>query len=308
MSSDATKRMDSAAWAMLLLLSTLWGLSFVLVEVALTALPVFTLVALRVAIAAATLWVLVAVRRIPIPSDWRVWRAFLVMGVFNNAVPFALIVSGQTVTTAGLAAVLNATTPLFTALLAGLFLPDERLTPARLLGVVMGTAGVAAMIGPQALSGLGRGEIGGQLAVLGAALSYAGSAVFARRFAGLGVRPVVIALGQTTASTLVLAPLALVLEGPFALAPPGPGVWAAVIAMGCFATAFAYILYFNVLARAGASNVVLVTVLVPVVAVVAGAMALGEAVRPGQLAGMALIGAGLAVVDGRWPRRLLPPR
>ena len=298
-------RMDGPAWAMLLLLAVLWGGSFVLTEVILADLPVVTTVAIRVAVAALTLLAVVLAMGTPIPRSPKLWGAFLVMGTFANAVPFSLIVWGQTHLTGGLAAVLNATTPIVTGILAGIVLPDERLTRHKLLGLLLGLVGVAAVIGPSALQ-VG-GDVLAELAALGAACCYALATVYARRFARLGVPPTVVALGQTTTASILVIPFALVHDAPWTLAMPSAGVIAALIAFGCLSTALAYILFYAILARAG-TNVVLVTVLVPAVAVALGAATLGEPVSTGQLVGMGLIAFGLAVVDGRLWRRFAPAR
>ena len=300
-----TPRMDGPAWVMLLLLSLLWGGSFVLTEVILEGLPVVTMVALRVLLATLTLWTAVAILRVPPPTSRAAWSALVVMGLFNNVVPFLLIAWGQTAITGGLAAVLNATTPIFTGVAAGIFLADERLTGAKVIGLLLGLVGVAVVIGPDAFH-LGA-DVWAELAILGAACAYAGTAVFARRFATLGLRPLLIAAGQTTISSLVLVPLAFVVDRPLSLPVPGIEVWLCVVALGCLSTALAYIFFFAILARAGATNVVLVTVLIPVVAVLVGAVTLGEPVGVGQIAGMALIFTGLTVIDGRLWRRLFRP-
>ncbi len=294
--------MGPAEWAMLLGLSLLWGGSFFFVELALRDLPTLTIVALRVGLAAIALWGLVAALGRPVPRRAGVWLAFLGMGLTNNAVPFGLIVWGQQTIASGLAAILNATTPLFTVVVAGLLLADERMSARKLAGVAIGFAGVVAMIGPDALSGLG-GDALAQVAVLGAAASYAVAGVFGRRFRRLGVEPVVVAAGQVTASTLLLAPLALALERPWTLAAPGPATWLAIGGLALLSTAVAYILYFEILRRAGATNLLLVTFLVPVSAVGLGVLVLGERLEAGHVAGMALIGAGLAAIDGRLLRR-----
>lgn len=299
-------RMDGLAWAMLLGLSLLWGLSFPFAEIALTGLPVLTVVALRVALATVTLWFVVFTTGAALPRTREVWVALGVMGLINNVIPFSLIVWGQTEITAGLAAVLNATTPLFAGLLAGALLADERLTAARLAGLLFGLAGVVVIVGPGVLEDLGA-HVFAQLAILGAALSYGVSVVFGRRFSRLGVRPLVISAGQTLSSTLVLVPAALLIDHPFALPMPGLDVWLAVVAFAIPGTALAYILYFAILARAGATNAAIVTVINPVVAILVGAVALGEVVTLRQIGGMALIALGLSVLDGRLWRRMLRP-
>jgi len=298
-----TTRMDGGAWAMLLALSALWGGSFVFVEIILTAVPVLTLVAFRVVIAAAILWSIVILARVPLPRDPAIFGAFAVMGLLNNAVPFSLIVFGQTAITAGLAAILTATTPLFAALIAGALLSDEQLSGRKIGGLVFGLLGVTVMIGPAALGAVGDNVLH-QLAVVGAAASYGFAAVYGRRFRRLGVTPLTVSAGQLTASSLIMVPAALLVDGPAAFLVPSAGIWAAILANAAISTAGAYLLYFRILARAGATNVSLVTVLVPVVAGLVGALALGERLDLRQFAGMALIFAALAVIDGRLLTRL----
>ncbi len=242
------------------------------------------------------------ITRTPLPRPPRIWGAFLVLGVINNAIPFSLIVYGQTEITAGLAAILNATTPLFTGLIAGIALTDEKLTPAKLGGMALGFVGVVVMIGPGAILTLG-GDILPELAIIGAALSYGFAAVYGRRFRRFGVRPVVIAAGQTTASASIMVPLALLVDGPAVFSVDSPLIWTAMVANACLSTALAYILYFSVLARAGATNASLVTVLVPVFAVIIGTLLLDESLAIEQICGMGLIFAGLAVIDGRLFKR-----
>jgi drug/metabolite transporter (DMT)-like permease len=296
-------RMDGPAWAMLLFLSVLWGGSFLFTEVILAEVPVFTMVAARLVTAAATLWLVIAALRIRIDTSGAAWRAFAVMAIVNNVVPFSLIGYGQTHLTGGLAAVLNATTPIWTGLLAGLVLPDERLTPSRMLGLLLGLAGVVVVIGPAALRGFGA-DILAELAVVGAAMSYAVSTVYARRFAAMRISPIVATAGQVTISGVLMLALALAVDAPWTLPAPSAGVLGAILAFGSLSTALAYILFFRILSRAG-TNAALVTVLVPAVAVLLGALLLDEPVTGRQLAGMATIFAGLTVIDGRLWRRLL---
>lgn len=294
-------RLDALAWAALLGLALLWGASFPLIEVLLVELPVLTIVALRVFVAALFLWgVLIATGGMP-PFTRRMWSVFAVIGLTNNLIPFLLIVAGQTEITASLAAILNATTPLFTALLAALVLSDEKLTLQKAAGLACGVVGVAIMLGPTAFAGTG--SLWGPLAILGAAISYAVSAVFVRRVKITGVRPTAIAAGQTTMSSLYLVPMALLVDGPGAMAGVSAPIWLAVLVNGTLLTGFAYILYFTLLRRAGATNTTLVTVLIPVVAVLIGVGLLGEALSLAQAVGMVFIAAGLAVLDGRLLRR-----
>lgn len=290
--------MGSVEWAMLLLLSVLWGGSFFFVGVAVRDLPTLTIVVLRVGLATLVLWGVIAVLRRPLPRNPHAWIASLGMGVLNNVIPFGLIVWGQQTIASGLASILNATTPLFTVAVAGLLLSDERINGRKLMGVAAGFTGVVVMIGPGALSGLGTDGLA-QIACLGGALSYAFAGVFGRRFKRLGADPIVVAAGQVTGSTLVLAPLALVIDRPWALSMPSPSTWAAIVGLAVLSTALAYILYFQILQRAGATNLLLVTFLIPVSAIALGVLVLGERLSGPEIAGMALIGAGLLAIDGR---------
>ena len=298
-----SRTMGPAQWTTLIILSILWGGAFFFVGVAVTALPPFTIVLLRVALAALALHIFLLATGKPVPFDARLWAAFLVMGLINNVVPFSLLTWGQTQIASGLASILNATTPIFTVVVAHFLTSDEKMTGGRLAGVLIGFGGVAVMIGPAALAGLGANLLA-QLACLGATLSYAFAGAFGRRFARMGVSPVQTAAGQVTASALILLPLSMAVDRPWTLPAPGLEAMAAVVALALLSTAVAYILFFRLLASAGATNIMLVTFLVPVSAILLGATILGERLDPEHFAGMALIGLGLAAIDGR-PARML---
>ncbi|MEM1384675.1 MAG: DMT family transporter [Pseudomonadota bacterium] len=291
------QRMGPVEWALLVALAVLWGGSFFLVGVAVAELPPLTIVVLRVGLAAAVLLPLAAALG-DLSLSRSVWLAFLGMGVLNNAIPFTLIVWGQTQIASGLASILNATTPIFGVLVAHALTQDERLSGPRLAGVVLGFLGVAAMLGPEALAGIGDAVLA-QLAVLGAAISYAFAGVYGRRFRAMGVTPVAAAAGQVTCSALVLLPAALLVEQPWSLPAPGTATLSAVLALAVLSTALAYLLYFQILARAGATNLLLVTFLIPAVAIVLGIALLDERLGPEHLVGLGLILAGLAAIDGR---------
>jgi drug/metabolite transporter (DMT)-like permease len=285
-------------WAMVLALSVLWGGSFLFVGVAVREIPPILLVAARVALAALALHGVLRVTGTPFPNDRAAWAAFFGMGLLNNAIPFTLIAWGQVHIASGLASILNATTPLFTVLVAHWLTRDERMRGRRLAGVVIGFAGVTVMVGGAALRDMAV-DLAAQLAVLGAAFSYALAGVFGRRFKGLGIPPLATATGQVTASSLMLAPVALIAAPPWAVPLPGSGALLALLALALLSTALAYILFFRVLASAGATNVAIVTFLIPVSAILFGTMLLGERLESKHLAGMALVGLGLAVLDGR---------
>lgn len=290
------RQMSFEAWLLLLALSVLWGGTFFFQEVALRELPPFTIVFARVGLAALALLLFVRLTGARLPLEGHLLLAFLLMGMLNNALPFSLIVWGQTEIASGLAAILNATTPLFAVLLAHGLTADERLTRRRLIGVLLGILGVCVIVGPSVLLDLGQ-TFAAQLAVLGAAFSYALAGIFGRRFRGLP--PAVIAAGQTSASTLLLLPLVLLIDRPFQLAMPGGVTIAVVVAMALLSTALAYIIYFRILALAGATNLLLVTLLIPVTALLLGGLVLGETITFAQAFGMLLIAVSLLVIDGR---------
>jgi len=292
--------MNRREWAMLVTLSVLWGGSFFFAEIALESLPPLTIVTLRVGLAAITLWLVVLALKLPIPNSPPIWITFLTMGLLNNVLPFSLIVWGQSQISSGLAAILNATAPLFGVIVAGILLRDESATPLKITGVVVGFAGVIVMMD---LSSIATSSLLAQLAILAAALSYACASVYGRRFKATGLNPILVAAGQVTGSTLLLLPIALWVDGndPYANMPAQ--VWAAIISLAMFSTAAAYILYFKLLASAGATNILLVTLLVPVSAILLGWLFLEESLQTPHIIGMAMIALGLSAIDGRLWRR-----
>ncbi len=307
MTNSGPPRMGALEWALLIALSIIWGGSFLFVGIAVSALPTFTIVLLRVAIAALALHLILRAMRIPLPGDATAWAAFFGMGLLNNVIPFSLIAWGMIHIASGLASILNATTPLFTVLLAHALTGDERLTRARLAGVLTGLAGVVVLIGPEALQGLG-GDVLAQIAVLGAACSYGFAGIFGRRFRRMGIPPLATATGQVTASSILLLPMTLFMDRPWTLAMPGVTVWAAIVGLALLSTALAYVLFFRILAGAGAVNLSLVTFLIPVSAILMGITVLGETLHATDFLGMILIGCDLIAIDGRLPALLAARR
>jgi drug/metabolite transporter (DMT)-like permease len=285
-------------WGMLVLLSLLWGGSFFFIGVAVRELPPLTIVVLRVGLAALILLAVVRAMGLRMPRDRSSWTAFCGMGLLNNVVPFCLVVWGQTRIASGLASILNATTPLWTVIVAHALTADERLTGRRLAGVVLGFIGVVVMIGPDTLDGLSA-DLLAQVACLGAAVSYAFAGVYGRRFKRMGLAPMPAATGQVVAASLMLLPVALIVDRPWTLAPPSPAGWGALLGLAALSTALAYVIYFRILASAGATNLLLVTFLIPVSAIMLGASVLGERLGLRDFLGMALIGIGLVTIDGR---------
>jgi drug/metabolite transporter (DMT)-like permease len=290
--------MSALAWSLLVALSVLWGGSFFFVAVAVAEIPPLTLVVLRVGIAAGLLWAALPLLGVAPPRGGRAWGAIAVMAVLNNIIPFTLIVWAQQTLPSGLAAILNATTPLWTVLVAHALTADERATPGRVAGVALGFGGVAAMMGPDVWGGAAAAELA-TLAMLAATLSYAFAGIWGRQFRAAGVAPMQAAVGQVSLAALALAPVALAIDAPWRLAAPSAGAIGAVLGLAALSTALAYILYFRILALAGAVNLALVTFLIPVSAILLGTLLLGESLAPQHLAGMALIGLGLAAIDGR---------
>jgi len=294
-------RMGPIEWACLILLSLLWGGTFFFAKIALAEVPPLTIVLSRLILASTALFLVTRALGLsggttPRPRD------FAILGLLNNVLPFCLIFWGQTQISVGLASILNATTPLFSVIVAHFLTKDEKLTSLRALGVAAGMIGVAAMIGVGALTDLGA-SLPHQLAVLAAALSYGFAGVYSRRFKG--AQPMTIATGQLTASALILAPVALLIDRPWLLPIPSDAVLGCLLALGLFSTALAYFLYFRILTASGATNAAMVTFLVPVSALALGVFLLGETIGASQWIGMALIALGLSLIDGRlWRRRV----
>ena len=300
MGSDAVvnRSMNRSEWFMLLSLSVLWGGSFFFVGVLIKHLPPITIVFLRVGLGAVLLNGLVRALGMKLPDTFAVWRALFGMGLLNNAIPFCLIAWGQSHIASALAAILNATTPISTVIIAHFFTADEKLTAGRLLGAGIGFVGVIILVGPDSIAGL-RSNLLAQLAVVAAAVCYALAGVYGRRFRQMGLDPILTATGQVTASAVLLFPVMMLVDRPWQLAMPGLPVWTAVVGMATLSTALGYVLYFRILATAGATNLLLVTLLIPVSAIIMGTVLLGEQLEPHQLFGFAAIAAGLAVIDGR---------
>ena len=287
--------MKPAEWGMLILLSIFWGGSFFFVEIALRDFQPFTLVFLRVTLAALILIGVVYIRGQRMPASLRIWGAYLVMGAINNAIPFSLIVWGQTRIDSGVASILNATTPIFTVLLAHMLTSDERLTVRKFFGVLIGFLGVYIMLKPELKDGFSLRGLG-QLAVLGAACLYGFSGIFGKRFKETS--PVVTSAGMLICSSLMMFPLAILIDSPWSLSPSLESV-AAIFGIAIISTAVAYLLYFRILAAAGATNVLLVTFLIPISALLLGVGVLGEVIKILEYIGMGCIFLGLIVIDGR---------
>lgn len=296
--------MSPIAWSIMLVLSTLWGGSFIFNHVAVAAMPPIDVVAARLAVAALALLLIARVSRVALPRDVRSWRDFAVQGILNSAIPFCLIVWGQTSIGGGLASILNATTPIFGVVVAHLLTRDDKISRNRAIGVAFGFLGVVVLVGVDALRSLGD-HLLGELAILGATFCYAVAAVWSRRFRGRP--PIATATGQIVAAAVIVVPVALWVAPPWDLPPPSLGVVAAIVGLAVLSTALAYVLFFDLTTRVGPTNTTLVTFLIPPSAILFSALFLGERLEIQHLAGMALIAHGLLAIDGRLLERLRTP-
>ena len=292
---------DFITTLLLAALAIIWGGSFFFAEIALRELPPMTITLHRVFWALPILIFVIWAKGITPPKSLKVWGAYLTMGALNNALPFSLIFWGQTQITSGLASILNGATGVTGVIVAGLFLSDERLTPTKLIGVVVGFFGVALTVGIEALQNFDLRSLA-QMAILLAGLSYSIAGVWAKLRLS-GQKPEMNALGMLLCSTVIMCPLALYIDGTpqFDLQI---STWSALLALAVICTSLSYLLYFNILNRAGSGNLMLVTLLIPPFAITLGVLVLGESLAPISLVGFAFIALGLIIIDGRVIRLL----
>ncbi len=296
LSTKPANQMTPGLWLILGALSAIWGGSFLFGRIAVQEIPPLTLVLFRVTLAAATIWLFIAVtRRKATLSLW-----FVVniggMAILNNVIPFSFILYGQKEIGSGLASIVNAMTPIWTVIIANFLTSDEKLTGRKMAGVISGFAGVALLMGGDALNGLKASALA-QAAVLVATVSYGLAGVYGKRFKGID--PIIVAAGQLTASSIFMTVIVLLSGDAAGLATPSAIAVGSVIGLAIPCTALAYVLFFKILSEAGATNVSLVTFLVPVSAIILGIVFLGEHLTPWHIGGMMLIGCGLVILDGR---------
>jgi drug/metabolite transporter (DMT)-like permease len=291
-----TTTMSASTWGLLITLGTIWGASFLGMRIMLDEITVFQTVVHRVFWGAAALWIVIAIRRPNLPRNPKTWAALLVMGLLNNVIPFSLLSFGQLTVETGLTGILNAATAIWGVLIAALVFKDERLTPRRIAGVTIGFFGVATAIGLTSVLTFDPRSIA-QLAIIAATVSYGCAGSWARSTLN-GVSPLVSSAGMLTGSTLIMLPLTYAIDGAIPL-DLEPRTWAAIAYVSLLSTALAYLLYYRILARAGAGNLLLVTLLVAPVAIALGATIRGEALGPSAYAGFALLALGLIILDGR---------
>jgi drug/metabolite transporter (DMT)-like permease len=297
------QEMTGREWGVLLILAVIWGGAFMFIGVAVRHVEPLTYVWLRLTIAAGAMWLFLKLSGGGLGLPRQVWGSIMLLALLNNALPFTLFGWGQTHIASGLASILNATTPIWGVLVAHLFTEDEKLTPRKIVGVSLGFAGVATMIGPTLLADVGTDALA-QLACITASLSYAVAAVWARRFRRMGLKPMSVTTGQLSAGALMMLPLALFVDQPWTQPLPPLSAWASIAALAIFCTALGYVLYFRLIDSAGATNALLVTLLVPPFAIFFGSLFLNEVLAPQDFIGLALIALGLAAIDGRLLRRL----
>jgi drug/metabolite transporter (DMT)-like permease len=293
-----TPRLDGNGWLLIGILAILWGGAFFLIEVGLRSFPPITLVFIRVGFAVPAMWLAMRIMGQRLPTDMRIWGLLTVVGAFNCALPFTLFFWGQQYLDSSYAAILNATTPLWGVITAHFMTSDEKATPSRITGVLVGLAGIIAMVGPDAMKGLSDNLLA-QIACLISTVFYSLAAIFGRRLSQTSLTPMAVATGQTMTAALLMVPIMLVVDQPWTMAMPRLDATLAGLALALISTALAYFLYFRLIDRSGASNAQLVAFLMPILAVILGIAFLGESLNQGQIIGAMLIALGLVIIDGR---------
>ncbi|MFD1765577.1 DMT family transporter [Sphingorhabdus buctiana] len=291
-------KLDGTGWLLIGILSILWGGAFFLIEVGLRSYPPITLVFMRLVLAVPPMWIAMRLMGQRLPSEARVWGLLAVVGALNCALPFILFFWGQQYLDSGYASILNATTPLWGVITAHFLTSDEKATPARILGVLIGMAGIVVMVGPEAMKGLSNNLLA-QIACMISTIFYSFAAIYGRRLSQTELTPMAVATGQTMMAALMMVPVVVLVDQPWTMATPRLDSTLAGLTLALFSTALAYTLYFRLIDRSGASNAQLVAFLMPILAVILGIAFLGESLSGGQIVGAALIAIGLAILDGR---------
>jgi drug/metabolite transporter (DMT)-like permease len=287
-------------WLIFLALGVMWGSSYLFIKLAVDSFGTFTLIMLRLLIGAAFLWVVVRVTATPLPRDRRAYRHLIVMAVINIVLPFSLITWAEQSVDSALAAILNSTVPLFVIVIAPAFLPDEPIRINGVVGLAIGFVGVVLLVSPGLVSA--DGNPAGELALLGSSLTYAIGNVYARRNVR-GLAPLIPAVFQVTFALVMITALAVVFERPWETATPDAEAWFSVVWLGILGSGLAYLAYFRLLSRWGATRTALVAYLLPIVGIVLGFLVLQEPIDATLIAGTALVTCGVALVNGRWGRR-----
>ena len=298
MTTPATR----AEWLTFLGLGFMWGSSYLFIKLAVDSFGTFTLITLRLLIGAAFLWIVLRMTRTPLPRDRRAYGHLVVMSVINIAIPFVLITWAEQSVDSALAAILNSTVPLFVLVIAPLFLADEPIRLNGVVGLAIGFIGVVLIVSPGLTGAIS--TVPGMVALLGSSFSYAWGNVYARRNVR-GLAPLIPAVFQVSFALLIVGTLALTVERPWETATPDAQAWFSVIWLGILGSGMAYLAYFRLLSKWGATRTALVAYLLPIVGIVLGAVVLQEPIGPMLIAGTVLVTAGVALVNGRWGRRRL---
>ncbi|HMT41145.1 MAG TPA: DMT family transporter [Sphingorhabdus sp.] len=291
-------KLDGTGWLLIGILSILWGGAFFLIEVGLRSYPPITLVFMRLALAVPPMWIAMRLMGERLPTEPRIWGLLAIVGALNCALPFILFFWGQQYLDSGYASILNATTPLWGVITAHFLTSDEKANPARIIGVLVGMAGIVVMVGPEAMKGLSNNLLA-QIACIVSTIFYSFAAIYGRRLSQSELTPMAVATGQTLVAALMMVPIVAVMDQPWAMPTPRLDSTLAGITLALLSTALAYTLYFRLIDRSGASNAQLVAFLMPILAVILGIAFLGESLTGGQIAGAGLIAVGLAILDGR---------
>jgi drug/metabolite transporter (DMT)-like permease len=297
-----TGRATRLDWLLFFALGFMWGSSYLFIKIAVDSFGTFTLIALRLLIGAAFLWVAFRLNGTSLPRERRIYGHLVVMALINITIPFALITWAEQSVDSALAAILNATVPLFVIVIAPMFLPDEPIRLNGVVGLAVGFIGVMLLVSPGLMSATG--DLAGSIALLGSSLAYALGNVYNRRNVR-GIPPLIPAVFQVTFAFVIVSVLALVLERPWETATPDVAGWFSVIWLGIFGSGLAYVLYFRLLGRWGATRTSLVAYLLPVYGIVLGYLVLQEKIDITLILGTALVIAGVALVNGPWGQRRL---
>ena len=293
-----TPKLDGSGWLLIGILAILWGGAFFLIEVGLRSFPPITLVFIRVAFAVPPMWIAMRLMGQHLPTSASAWGLLAVVGALNCALPFTLFFWGQQYLDSGYASILNATTPLWGVITAHFLTSDEKATPARIIGVLTGMAGIIVMVGPEAIKGLSNNLLA-QIACVISTIFYSLAAIYGRRLSQTTLTPMAVATGQTVMAAALMIPIVILVDQPWTMATPRLDATLAGLTLALLSTALAYTLYFRLIDRAGASNAQLVAFLMPILAVILGIAFLGETLHQGQIFGAVLIAFGLVIIDGR---------
>lgn len=275
--------------ALLLGLSALWGASYTFIKIGVETIPPVTFIAARTLVAGAILVAVIRLRGLNLPGDRQAWMRFLFQACLNSVIPFTLIAWAEQTTDAGLATILNSTSPIFAFLLTVLITRHEPVTGRKLFGVTAGLIGICLIVGVQALDGFGQ-ELWAQLAIVAATICYAGAAIFGKNFKGLD--PMMPAAGSLVCGTVILIPISLIVDQPWTLAPSANSVLA-LVALSVFSTALAFVIYFRLVQTLGSVGTTAQAYLRVPIGVSIGVAFLGEKLSSTAWIGLTCVVAGV---------------